>query len=564
MQQQQYRALVVDDEPAVRMITMRELSRTGFTCDAARDGLHAKELLADSRYDAVVTDLRMPEMNGHALAVDLLTLPSRPVVVVLTGVTEPRLAKDLIARGVDDILFKPIDQSILASKVRALVERRAALAVSSKRDRQDAGSESVDASGRQPVAPMELTTSDVDAGLAGIAELSPLSQAALDVVKMTAIDTFQTRQLTAAIELDGALAAELLRIANSCHYNAAGRAATGVDEAVVRIGQKRTGELALGMSANAALKTESLSWLDRSLLWRRSLAAGVAVDLLVNKGGHSAIGAGLYLSALMHPLGRVALSNLYPDRYHAMLQRSQRTGEALRLGEQRVFGRSQAEGMATLLEAWNVPPDVFEPLKYLASPQSIVSHLAEPLRMRVELLRLAVLIARLAIGQWDAWDLVQFPGQDMLQSLQAESVSDLIEQTRIELEAMGESGDFEATRALRATKDNAGASESRELPYCNLAAEPFDFFGEFLPSAGVSPRRCLPAELHQDRAAIINCCGMTTQEVMRASVCSLRHVLVSDAENVSQLPISGRLLAIPASFGSIRSFLATMAESNAD
>jgi DNA-binding response OmpR family regulator len=119
-----YRALVVDDEPALRMLTIRELLRCGFACDAARDGLQAKELLDCQTYDVVITDLCMPEMNGHALAADLLNRDFRPVVVILTGVTEPRLAKDLLARGVDDIIYKPIDPRILAGKIRHLLNQR--------------------------------------------------------------------------------------------------------------------------------------------------------------------------------------------------------------------------------------------------------------------------------------------------------------------------------------------------------------------------------------------------------------------------------------------------------
>jgi len=121
-----YRALVVDDEPAVRMVTLRELTRRGFSCDVAANGWQAKQLTETQNYDVVVTDLRMPEMNGHAFAVDLLSHANRPVVIVLTGVTEPKIAKDLISRGVDDVMFKPVDQGIVAAKVWALVEQRAA------------------------------------------------------------------------------------------------------------------------------------------------------------------------------------------------------------------------------------------------------------------------------------------------------------------------------------------------------------------------------------------------------------------------------------------------------
>ncbi|MGH7134621.1 MAG: response regulator, partial [Pirellulales bacterium] len=210
-----YRALVVDDEPSVRMIATRELSRYGFICDAARDGLHALELLADARYDVVVTDLRMPGMNGHALAVDLLNRPNRPVVVVLTGVTEPRLAKDLIARGVDDILFKPIDQSILASKVRSLVERRALQPLPLRQITETEGP----AGAVSSTDPSSIEPAELDARLRDLANIMPISHAALDVVNMANLDTFRTRELTTAIELDASLATELMRIANSALYN---------------------------------------------------------------------------------------------------------------------------------------------------------------------------------------------------------------------------------------------------------------------------------------------------------------------------------------------------------
>jgi len=43
MAAREYRALIVDDEPALRMLAIRELSRCGFACDAASDGLQARE-----------------------------------------------------------------------------------------------------------------------------------------------------------------------------------------------------------------------------------------------------------------------------------------------------------------------------------------------------------------------------------------------------------------------------------------------------------------------------------------------------------------------------------------
>lgn len=120
----EYSALVVDDEQAVRALAARALSDAGFRCDQAADGLEAEALLKKERYDAVVTDLRMPRENGHALAAKILARRPRPVIVVLTGVLEPSLAEDLIARGADDVEFKPVDYKPFAAKVKQLVDGR--------------------------------------------------------------------------------------------------------------------------------------------------------------------------------------------------------------------------------------------------------------------------------------------------------------------------------------------------------------------------------------------------------------------------------------------------------
>lgn len=548
-----YRALVVDDEPAVRAIAMRELSRSGFTCDAARDGLHAKELLSDRSYDVVITDLRMPDMNGHALAVEILELSDRPLLVILTGVTEPRLARDLIARGVDDILFKPIDQSVLASKVRALVERRAAQAAGANAARQ------VPPELAQDSDVTEADSDEFDARLNQFVKIAPISSAALDVVKMTHLDTVETRQLAKTIELDASLAAELLRIANSALYNPTGRAAAGIEEAVVRIGQKRTGELALAMSTLKAIKTGLASWMDMTLLWRRSVAAGLAIDRLVAQGGHSRIGAGLYLSAIMHPLGRIALNAIYPEKYDQMLRLSQQSCQPLKNYEDRVFHRTHCDVMAHVLEEWGIPAAAFESLKYARHEPAFVSRLPEPLSTKVQLIQLAILIARFAVGRWEPWDLVRCPAADTAERLAIESLDDVIEQTRLELDAIGQLTDLGGARGLQ-TSATPSEGESRYIRYCNLSTAQPDLLRELLPALGIKPQACLPEDLPSDEPAIVNCLGVAMHELQRHSSADRfatgpSHVLVTDTRDASGFSGSAVLLALPASFGAIRSAL---------
>jgi len=124
MDTSRYRALVVDDEQPIRQLVQRALAAQGIACDQAADGHEALKQCHSRAYDAVITDLRMPNRHGHALCVDLLASTDRPIIVVLTGVMDPRLTRDLMARGVDDIVFKPVDFRAFSAKIKLLLESR--------------------------------------------------------------------------------------------------------------------------------------------------------------------------------------------------------------------------------------------------------------------------------------------------------------------------------------------------------------------------------------------------------------------------------------------------------
>lgn len=215
----QFRALVVDDEPIVRQGTMRALTRSGFTCEAAANGSIALEMVQQSRYDLVVTDLRMSEGNGHQLAVELLSMPSRPAIVVLTGVMEPKLANDLRARGVDEILFKPLEYDLLATKARTIVDRRS-IVTPAVTDAPD-----------ENISPIELPLSDKNCpSAAALHPLTPQLSKATSALRSPPNDfdgfskasskAFSTHDLTNAIQADPSVATSILSFANRALYSA--------------------------------------------------------------------------------------------------------------------------------------------------------------------------------------------------------------------------------------------------------------------------------------------------------------------------------------------------------
>ena len=62
------RILIVDDEPAIRLLLARILSREGFDIQTAGDAIEAMAICATERFDLVLSDVGMPEMDGHKLA----------------------------------------------------------------------------------------------------------------------------------------------------------------------------------------------------------------------------------------------------------------------------------------------------------------------------------------------------------------------------------------------------------------------------------------------------------------------------------------------------------------
>lgn len=119
--------LIADDDPQVSELTHRWLSGVGLSCDLVSDGKEAIDRCRTERYEAVVTDLRMPREHGYKLATDLLGRPQPPSVVVITGLRDQRLFSDLVSKGVDEVFWKPFDYSVLAQRVVSLIERRRAL-----------------------------------------------------------------------------------------------------------------------------------------------------------------------------------------------------------------------------------------------------------------------------------------------------------------------------------------------------------------------------------------------------------------------------------------------------
>ncbi len=100
--------LVVDDESMVRDVLQEYLSGDGHDVTAAKDGAEALERFKNGKYDLVITDRAMPEMNGDQLAEAVKKLSPGTPLIMLTGFGELMKAKDECPKGVDHLISKPL------------------------------------------------------------------------------------------------------------------------------------------------------------------------------------------------------------------------------------------------------------------------------------------------------------------------------------------------------------------------------------------------------------------------------------------------------------------------
>ncbi|WP_242342435.1 sigma-54-dependent transcriptional regulator [Anaeromyxobacter terrae] len=120
------RILVVDDEPKLGKLVAEMLELDGHELERAASGRDALVRLAASRFDVVVTDLRMPDVDGLAVLRAARALPQPPEVVVMTAYASAESAVEAMKAGAVDYVTKPFSMDELRLRVRRLAAQRGA------------------------------------------------------------------------------------------------------------------------------------------------------------------------------------------------------------------------------------------------------------------------------------------------------------------------------------------------------------------------------------------------------------------------------------------------------
>jgi HD-like signal output (HDOD) protein len=331
------RVLFVDDEPHV-LESLRDALRPwrrDLNMTFAADGPSALDELGREPFDAVVSDMRMPGMDGAEFLREVQRAQPATVRIVLSGYAE----LESVARAATvahRFLSKPCDVEELVNVIQRSCDINSLV-------EQDELRDTAGGAGRLPSVPRlysKLTAlmNDPDATVVDAARL---------------------------VEQDAAMTAKVLQLANSAFFGRA-RQVTGLDEAISYLGLNTLKALALSADAMEAFQPtrEIAGFSIERLQAHTGLTARIARRLVAaGCNGDSAIAA-----ALIHDVGILVLASRAPDYLAAVIERAEREDRALFQVEQEERGFTHADVGAHLLGLWGLPPAIVEAVAYHHRP----------------------------------------------------------------------------------------------------------------------------------------------------------------------------------------------------
>jgi HD-like signal output (HDOD) protein len=326
------RILFVDDEPMILQALQRMLRplRGEWEMTFAEGGGPALAALAERPYDVVVTDMRMPGMDGAELLGLVRERHPSTVRLVLSGHAD----QDLVSRCVGvahQYIAKPCD----ADQLKAMVQNACLIGGDLVTDQVKEILGSVD---RLPTVPavyrmMETALADPDTG---------------------------SEALGAIIEQDMAMTAKVLKIVNSAFFGLR-RSIASPREAVTFLGVDTLKSLVLAQAIFAqadALPTRHLCLED---LWRHTLAtAGAARAIAQLEGLPPRQVEEAFVGGILEDVGILVLAGQFPEAYDRAIGTLLAENLLLTTVEQDEFAVTHAEVGAYLLGLWGLPAPILK------------------------------------------------------------------------------------------------------------------------------------------------------------------------------------------------------------
>jgi HD-like signal output (HDOD) protein len=265
----------------------------------------------------------------------------------------------------------------------------------------------------------------------GSLRLVSLPEIVIKVSRMVDDPRCSGAAIAQAIGTDPALAARLLRIANSPFYGFPSRIET-LARAVTVIGTRGLRDLVLATTAIRLISR--LGVMDMRAFWRHSLLCGMGARILAARAGLPEPEA-LFVSGLLHDVGQVIILMKLPEMGRETRMRAEDCGLPLHLLERSVMGFDHADVGGELLRQWMLPRSVWEAVKHHHDPAGASDILGASIVRAADILSHQLFDARGDAAE--AGDILS-PALANMVGLDAERLEDYRREVLAQFEGLGE------------------------------------------------------------------------------------------------------------------------------
>jgi response regulator RpfG family c-di-GMP phosphodiesterase len=315
--------LLVDDEKAVLKALQRSLAASRFNIFLAENGAAALDIMAGQPIDIIISDMRMPRMDGHQLLRQVKDLYPATARLILSGYAEEKtVIRAMLDGSCKMYLMKPWDNQQLTTIISQLLTTREILS-------------------GQPLRTV----------IDQLASLPTLDEAYKTTIGRLTGDA-DIRQIAASIEQDQPTAAKILEISS--------HAFCGLKPGSVAQALSYLGLTALrGLILAACCQPADGSGLSGHTVWRQSCLTNRLVGSLHRRLLGRPVADAAVTAGLLADIGRLLAVDQFPDRYRD-LAAAQNPAVTLSDRERQSLGASHQEIGGYLLDRWNLPQPIIE------------------------------------------------------------------------------------------------------------------------------------------------------------------------------------------------------------
>jgi len=306
-------------------------------------------MLAQEPFDVVVTDMRMPKMDGAQLLTEVKERYPYVVRIVLSGHSDQEKILQSV-RPAHQYLSKPAEADALKDTITRACAVRDLLSQESLKEM-----------------------------VAKIDALPSLPSLYAEIVDELMSPNASIQKIGQIIAKDLGMTTKVLQLVNSAFF-ALSRHISDSTQAVSLLGLDTVKALVLTVEVFSKFDQDKLAAFDIEGLWNHSMATGQLVRCIVRfEAADKQLLDDAYMAGLLHDIGKLVLMDNYPGQYKEVQMMLEHDHLTRADAEIQILGASHAEVGAYLLGLWGLPDPIVEAVAFHHRPQDCPAHTFIPL-----------------------------------------------------------------------------------------------------------------------------------------------------------------------------------------